>query len=205
MRYLLGLDLGQAADYTAVTVLERLPGADARAPASYHGVHLERLALGTPYPAVVGHVAALMVAPALRGQTALVVDATGVGRPVIDMLRQAGLDPVAITITGGDAVSGDGGGLRVPKRDLVSAVQVLLQTGRLKFAEALPVVPTLVQELLAFRVKITVAAHDTYGAWREGAHDDLVLATAVAAWYGERWRPLERPDPDPRRFRVVAR
>jgi hypothetical protein len=28
----------------------------------------------------------------------------------------------------------------------------------------------------------------SYGSWREGSHDDLVLAVAVAAWYGERWR-----------------
>ena len=28
--------------------------------------------------------------------------------------------------------------------------------------------------------------HDTYGAWREGVHDDLVLATALACWYAER-------------------
>jgi hypothetical protein len=51
----------------------------------------------------------------------------------------------------------------------------------------IPAVPTLVQELLAFRVKIDpLTAHDSYGAWREGAHDDLVLAVAVAAWYGQR-------------------
>jgi hypothetical protein len=37
-------------------------------------------------------------------------------------------------------------------------------------------------------------AHDSYGAWREGAHDDLVLAVAVAAWYGEHYSPpLPRP------------
>ena len=31
-----------------------------------------------------------------------------------------------------------------------------------------------------------LTAHDSYGAWREGAHDELVLAVAVACWYGER-------------------
>jgi hypothetical protein len=47
-----------------------------------------------------------------------------------------------------------------------------------------------VQEFLAFRVKIDpLTAHDSYGAWREGAHDDLVLAVAVAAWYAEEWGP----------------
>jgi len=188
MKYFFGLDLGQSQDYTACAILERIPGTGG-AQARYHGVHLERLALGTPYPAVVAHVAGLLATPELRGRTALVVDATGVGRPVVDMLRQAKLAPVAVTITGGDTTSHDGSGHRVPKRDLVSVVQVLLQSERLKFAEALPAVPALVQELLAFRVKITAAAHDTYGAWREGAHDDLVLATAVAAWYGERPQP----------------
>jgi len=50
------------------------------------------------------------------------------------------------------------------------------------------VTPTmLVQEFLNFLVKIDpLTGHDSYGAWREGQHDDLVLATAVACWYGER-------------------
>jgi hypothetical protein len=34
-----------------------------------------------------------------------------------------------------------------------------------------------------------VAAHDTCCAWREGAHDDLVLACAVACWYAEHEPP----------------
>jgi hypothetical protein len=53
----------------------------------------------------------------------------------------------------------------------------------------MPLVPVLMRELQDFRVKISDQGHDSYGAWREGAHDDLVLAVAVAAWYGERWRP----------------
>ncbi len=35
-------------------------------------------------------------------------------------------------------------------------------------------------------MKITVAGNDTYEAWRESDHDDLVLAAAMAAWYGEK-------------------
>ncbi len=193
-QFYLGLDLGQAADYTALAILEKTPGEQPDA-ARYDCRHLERLKLGTSYPAVAERVGAMLATPELRGRTALVVDATGVGRPVVDMLRRLALKPVPITITGGDKASHDAGGWRVPKRDLVSVVQVLLQTERLRFAAALPTVPTLVQELLAFRVKISAdTAHDSYGAWREGAHDDLVLAVAVAAWYGEHQpRPLPRP------------
>ena len=67
---------------------------------------------------------------------------------------------------------------------------MLLQSARLKVAGSLPLAQTLVSELLTFRVKIDpLTAHDSYGAWREGQHDDLVLALACGAWYGERWRP----------------
>jgi hypothetical protein len=41
----------------------------------------------------------------------------------------------------------------------------------------------LVKELMNFRVKITAHANDTYDAWREETHDDLVLALAMACWY----------------------
>ena len=158
--------------------------------ARYACGHLERFRLGTSYPAVVARVGELLRTPPFAGRTALVVDGTGVGRAVTDMLRQAGLSPVVITITGGDSVTFEGGAWRVPKRDLVGVTQVLLQSGRLKVAESLQLAPTLVSELLTFRVKISeLTAHDSYGAWREGSHDDLVLALACAAWYAERWRP----------------
>jgi hypothetical protein len=98
-----------------------------------------------------------------------------------------------ITITGGDAVTrAEGGGWRVPKRDLISATLVLLQNGQLKVAEALKLRETLVKELLAFRAKINIAtAHDSYEAWRENDHDDLVLSVAMACWAGERF--LRKP------------
>jgi hypothetical protein len=67
----------------------------------------------------------------------------------------------------------------------LGCLQVLLQTGRLKIARALPEAGVLVKEWLACHVKITTTAHDTDGAWRDGAHDDLVLAVALACWYGE--------------------
>jgi hypothetical protein len=67
----------------------------------------------------------------------------------------------------------------------VSALQLLLQSRRLHIARSLEHAATLVKELENFRVKITAAARETYEAWREGQHDDLVLAAALAAWMGE--------------------
>lgn len=185
-RFYLGLDLGQAQDYTALAVLEK-QGEE------YHVRHLERPRLGTPYPAIVERVRSLLSSGPLKGNTALVVDKTGVGAPVVDMFRKAGLRPVAVTITGGNVVTKEEDGYHVPKRDLVSTLQVLFQAGRLKVAAKLPQARLFVEELLNFQVKIDLrTAHDSYGAWREGTHDDLVLAVALACWYAEHPRPTPR-------------
>ncbi len=77
---------------------------------------------------------------------------------------------------------------RVPKRDVASTIAVLLQTGRLRIARGLKESETLLRELLNFRVKISLSGHDTYEAWREAEHDDLVLAVGLAAWLFEKGR-----------------
>lgn len=182
--FYIGLDLGQASDYTALSVIERIAGE----PTTYHLRHLERPQLGTPYPAIVARVQELTATAPLAGRYALVADATGVGAAVIDLLRAAGLALVPVTITGGDTATRDGaGGWRVPKRDLVFALLTALQTSRLKIADSLLLAQVLIRELLVFKVKIDPkTAHDSYASWREGDHDDLVLSAALAIWYAER-------------------
>jgi hypothetical protein len=114
----------------------------------------------------------------------LAVDATGVGAPVVDLFRRERINAelVPIQIVAGANVTEENGMFRVPKRDLVSVVQVGLQNRMLKIAERLDLAETLSRELQNFTVKITNAANDVYGAWREGTHDDLVLAVALAVW-----------------------
>ena len=91
-----------------------------------------------------------------------------------------------MVITGGRRPSrGVDGAWRVPKKELVFCLQGLLRSRRLQVA-ALPERQALLQEMLAFRVKITAAAQETFAARRERDHDDLVLAVALAAWWGER-------------------
>jgi len=193
--FLLGLDLGQAQDYTALTVVEQTDSGPERSasgeePKSYHLRHVERFELGTPYPNQVRRVAALMEREPLATEgVELVVDQTGAGRPVVDLFREADLDPIGVTITGGDTSTRDGRNHRVPKKDLVSTVQALLQTGRLRFAEGLAMADVLREELQNFRAKISVdTGHASFEHWRDRDHDDVVLALALACWYGERGR-----------------
>jgi hypothetical protein len=94
---------------------------------------------------------------------------------------------------GGDTAHKTGRNWRVPKRDIVPALEVPFQTGELKVAEGLTLWPALKEELLNFRRKINLkTAHDSYEHWRESDHDDLVLATALACWRATRRRAVLR-------------
>jgi hypothetical protein len=170
-------------DYTAMVVFEK-QHTQSHQP-EYHARHIMRFALGTSYPTMVEQVCLIYKHPSLREHTrTLVIDATGCGRPVADMLKPCA--PIAISLHGGENVHHEGRNWQVPKRDVVAAAQVLLQQRRLKLASSLPLTPVLEQELLNFRLKIdATTAHDSYAAWREGQHDDLVLAAALACWWGE--------------------
>jgi hypothetical protein len=151
--------------------------------------HLRRFPLGTPYTEIVPAVAALTRAGPLA-ESPVVVDQTGVGRAVVDMLRQAIGWVVPVSITGGQAVTvAEDRFLHVPKKELVTFLQIVLQSRRLRIARGLHEAAILVRELQQFQVKITTAAHETFGVWREGQHDDLVLAVALACWWAERHPP----------------
>jgi hypothetical protein len=185
--FFVGVDLGQSRDYTAVVVAEKVEPEDG-GDYELHVRHLERFR-DVLYPDVAERTKKLMATPELRSRTALAVDATGVGAAVVDMLRKSGLAFDAVTITGGDTESRGAtySDWRVPKRDLIGGLQVLFQSGRLRIASRLQHAETLKKELLNFRVKVNISTgHDSYEAWREGDHDDLVLATALAAWKAEK-------------------
>src|SRR5262249_40307300 len=160
-RYVVGVDLGQAHDPTAVCVVRRLD--DGARPIFQVG-HLERLPLNTPYPAIVSHVLRQMSRPPLAGKSELVIDATGVGKPVADMFLGKGVTPVMVTITAGDQVTNNGPCWRVPKLILVSRVQALLHSGQLKIHKALPDAPALTRELQDFRAEISDGGHWTFNA-----------------------------------------
>jgi hypothetical protein len=179
-KFVVGIDLGQVTDFTAIVVLEECP----KPSPTYDCRHLERVPLGSPYPVQVDRIVELVGDLKKMGTVRVVVDATGVGRPVVDSLRLRVGALTAVTITGGSVVSAKKKGeIRVPKRDLVGAVKLELQSKRLRIGKEMPEADTLLRELLAFEAKITASGHDQYEAsWREGEHDDLVLALAMAVW-----------------------
>jgi hypothetical protein len=63
----------------------------------------------------------------------------------------------------------------------------MLQTDELQIVSGLRSAEVLVKELREMRVKVSPGGHESFEAWRSGAHDDLVLATALACWRSK-WR-----------------
>jgi hypothetical protein len=188
IKYVLGADLGQSMDPTALSVLEHTHafrewerGGRDQFEDTFDVRHLQRLPLGLSYPAVVQETARLLARPPLVGNCELVLDATGVGRPVADLFDVAGLQPTRVTITAGDAQSWADGGWHVSKTTLISTLDARLHTGELRFAAELTEAGAMAEELRDFRRHVSASGRFQYEA-RATKHDDLVLAVAIALW-----------------------
>lgn len=102
----------------------------------------------------------------------------------------------------------------VTKRDLLSALLLPLQQGRLRVAAGLALGEVLERELVSFRMRLSVADRDSCEVQRrEGeGHGDLVIAVSLAARRPnvtaerelvEAFRPGKRPARDGRRGRLL--
>jgi hypothetical protein len=109
------------------------------------------------------------------------VDATGVGNPVVDLLKAAGVRQIkAVYFTYGDRRTvAEDGSVSLGKAWLVSRLQVLLQSERLHLPQTAEA-QVLAKELLDYEIRISEDANDRYGAFRVGTHDDLVTALGLA-------------------------
>lgn len=198
IRYWVSLDCGQAHDYSAALVSERVTpvgvtNGDRSPHSEIHVGSIDRAPLRTPYPtiakAVVAKCCELEPVGAFgeRPDIGLIIDAGGVGRAVRDLVRaelsrrsdtpRIHFWPVAAT--GGGRVTIGGGFINVPKKDLVTSAVVALQDGTLKIGDV-ENADVLRKELAEYRVKLTKKGNETYeGA---GRNDDLVYGLALATW-----------------------
>jgi hypothetical protein len=188
--HLFGIDPGQAHDPTAVALIEW----DTDKDPTYRLRGLHRFRLGTSYTDIPRALASRLASEPLKGHVAVVIDATGVGAPVVDHFRNEINDvPIyAITITGGANVTGTNKEPHVPKRDLISTTSVIFEQKRIRVAASMRDSETLRDELLAYRRSTSERGTDTYAAASSG-HDDLVLALSLALWTAEHRRLRPHP------------
>lgn len=192
VQHVVGLDLGQQGDYSALALL-RYPPAEKPV---YEAPTLKRWPLGTSYTQVGRDVARFLGQPALDGAE-LVIDETGVGLAVVELVARELIEAqvasriIKVTITGGNAVTHAGvGRWHIAKRQLVSTLSAVVHGGRLRVAQDQPEAGALVREMSTFKAKISLTTgNESFEAWRERDHDDLVLSVALAMWWAEHPRP----------------
>jgi hypothetical protein len=200
----IAVDIGKKRDYTAIAGIEKWqnkwawPYEDKDDGEPYYRLKfIERLPLDTDYPVQVEAIkwvfdTAVEEYAEKNLKPDVVVDATGAGTVVLDMVR-ASMVAYGIIFHGGGKVSYDNGVYNVPVSDLAMVLQVAMQSKRLTYSAGIPEIEKLKKELLAFTYKTNIkTGHTSFEAWRERDHDDQVLAVCCGLWWCERRYPKMR-------------
>ena len=163
--------------------------------------HIRRLPLGMSYPAVAMHIADMLCNTMfLHREVRVLIDVTGVGRPVYDLLkyeirlREATQHIILkpITFTYGMTYNRSTGMLG--KAFLVSRLQSLFQRDLVDGPDT-PEMHATIAELLVYEIKVSDDGKDSYGAFKIGTHDDLATCLGLACLedpWSERVRQTQR-------------
>ena len=195
--YVMGLDLGQPGEPTGFAVLEWPATDDPNPEMAYHLRHLQRFPPGASFQTILDAVADRAGQPPLKGAP-VVVDVTAVGHQIVSRLHKTIQRAYPVVIGAGHTAQWvEHIGRMVPKKELVTALQLALQARRLKVAPDLPDADLLTSELAAFRLRKVTLAETEAPEWRVGSNDDLVFAVALACWWADQYPPRKPLPPEP--------
>lgn len=162
-------------------------------------VHIDKFN-NISYPRTADIIASRMGHTSLVNNADLLIDGTGIGEAVVDLLRDRHLAPLPIIFTGGEQVrevhedmghifGSTFGGMRavkemhVPKADLVAAGQLLIQQGRVRVAPGLKYADDFKAQMEGFRGKVNERGRVKYENESDTLHDDMVVCYLMAAWW----------------------
>lgn len=243
---IIGIDIGQTNDPTAIVIAdpefreEEIRG-EVKQVQHYNIRYLKRLPLGMSYPDIVNEIVRIVNGiPDPEEKTIkvmdfkygreieeikntylniqLYVDATGVGKPVVDLFREAleetsrvritvlnggevekpkqqerYINIHAVTLTGGEATEEPkyrDREFKLPKSYLVSQLKVLFSYNRIHLPD-IPEARALKDELMNYQLKVNEYANLEFGAFKIGTHDDLITALGLACiWNYVEMAPL---------------
>ncbi len=212
-KHFLGIDVGFSRDYTAFALFRAVTpnvlvpvtragddvvpwDVDADAPLvlpegvslekfiqpKYHVIDLQRI-LGSSFE-IVAREARKMVEEINR--CTIAVDATGMGRGLIEEMQRIGLSPIAVTLGGGNRITGGRLNWRVPSAMVYETTYTVFAQSRYKIASQLEHTRTLFSELQRCEVRRTDTGHARYGVWTgEDGHGDLVMALGLGTVVAE--------------------
>ena len=150
----------------------------------YDVVAMRTLPLKMDYVSQALFVQELMAREPLESTNArLIVDVSGVGMGVADLMRSQGLRFTGVQITAGtEQTQVDGDNYRVAKQLLVSKMEAVLHANELRVPDALPEADAFRKELESFRRQSKASGAQTWSA-DAGEFDDKVMAVSYAIWW----------------------
>lgn len=168
-RYVIGWDIAKSRDWSVVTVID----IDARIEnrAVPHVAHFDRFN-SLRYDIQVDRVAGIWK----KYGGYVLLDSTGLGDPVYDMLQRKGIPSAPYVFTNRS------------KEMLIQNLAIGIQTQDISYPE----IDVLLQELGAYQYQMTDSGRMTYSA-PEGDHDDCVVSLSLAAWAAR--HPLWEQEP----------
>ena len=199
-RYLLGCDLAKSLDFTSFAVIEMIWSQEIR-DFIYHLKGLDRIK-GVDYPAITDLIIKAVQRLGQEGRQTtsdgphLCLDASGLGAPIKDYLKQTGVfgggmygkKIYPVVFTGGEAARLDTTtwNYNISKSLIISNFLSLMQHKRFDYAPDLEALPLLEKEIASFKYHLTPSGYTGFDA-ENGAHDDLICATCIPLIIGE-WR-----------------
>lgn len=220
--YVIGQDVAKDQDYTTTVIHQIKPEAVPSASGSPRVFVFEdevfRDKRRLKYTELPVYTKELISSLDMEGRSALVIDKTGVGNAIYDMYDEAGLDPLGIIFSGGASAQmhtsqrirsqfGQVSHITVPKADLIGALKLAVEQGRLRIAEGLMYAREAEAQFRHFvgkfnsqtgNVKLENDSPDV--------HDDFVVTEAMCAWYvlhmkGHFEQRAKRPTPRSENYR----
>ncbi len=192
VRFTVGLSIGPPSDTTGLVVVETTDRHDLEGkphpflpacpgPARFHAVrHLQRFFPGTSYAEQRDTVGKILEN---LSDSIVVVDVTGVGKPIADLFTWPKTSTCYVTLTAGDT-DNSFYRRRLARLDVAAGLQLALQEGRLAIAAG-PLAGDLARDLRTFNPRPAAGAASEL-AWRDRPQDDLVYALAAALVEAER-------------------
>ena len=204
-RYLLGVDLAKAMDFSTFAVIEMIWDPEIKN-YRYHLRGLDKIQ-GVDYPKITDMIITTFKqlqeenkkeireggVPVSDGPY-VCMDASGLGAPIRDFLLESGVFSggkfgeklFPVVFTGGESArrDPDTNNYNISKALIIGNFGNLMQRGRFDYASDLQALPQLEKEIDSFKYYLTPSGHTGFSA-ESGQHDDLICSICIPLIIGE--------------------
>jgi hypothetical protein len=189
--FLVGLSVGQGARPSGMAILERQKRGNA--PATYTCCYLRRWPLATNYPSLQSYLERIFSDSRLTDPY-LILEAGPSTRAILSFFRRQRLPAkmLAVEVKTSAEDRKVEGLWKVGKGTVIETARHVIQEHQLIFDEQMPpevikttpTAQTVYQALATYTYNETAMVNEAFAS-RDGEYDDMVLAVALACWYGE--------------------